>query len=422
MIDGRRVILTTFAGRRDRMNLFLIYARAAIAAGIVDELHVWDFTRKPEDKLWLETEFPNVRRLPDKLSYRKVDQFVVDADGNGAIEIGFRNPQDFHLRVTPTTPAAFGYEIVLGGWTNTKSVIRQLSLQTGADPLSTEIAAARTLGLASDQVFKTVKLDIFNRVLSVSVDDRQILQAPVELPAGQIDLLACSGYGAGVDIKLSGKSNDPESLFIAKNQDTPPFSEFYNYYASRFHEHKDDVFLKSDDDIIYCDLTRLADFIKFRVKQSNYFIVSANVVNNGVCAYFQQQSGLIPQSLMQLELPPGGFCGMLWQSAELASSLHDFFLQHPGRFTSHYQTDSWVEWDQRLSINFIAWLGRDLAELACYHADDEQAVSCDIPARLGRTNAIYSPLIVSHLSFYPQDQGINVPALMARYAGLCPAG
>jgi hypothetical protein len=50
-----------------------------------------------------------------------------------------------------------------------------------------------------------------------------------------------------------------------------------------------------DDDIVYADLEQLPAFLAFRIAHPEYFLVSANVVNNGVCGYFQQQHGAVPR-------------------------------------------------------------------------------------------------------------------------------
>ena len=49
-----RVILTTFAGRRDRIVLLFSYALHALKRGDVDQFHVWDFCRDPADRAWIQ--------------------------------------------------------------------------------------------------------------------------------------------------------------------------------------------------------------------------------------------------------------------------------------------------------------------------------------------------------------------------------
>jgi len=195
---------------------------------------------------------------------------------------------------------------------------------------------------------------------------------------------------------------------------TPPrhvshYGEHYRHY--RRDEHRDTVFLKLDDDIVYLDLDRLADFVAFRAAHPEYFLVSANVVNNGVCAYFQQQQGVIPAALMELPYPERGFCGRLWERADLAERLHDFFLDDPDRF----RTEGTDVAPDRLSINCVSYLGADLDEMSAIGDDDEEELSVTIPRRLGRQNVIYRPMAASHLSFFSQEKAMGVARLLERY-------
>lgn len=192
-----------------------------------------------------------------------------------------------------------------------------------------------------------------------------------------------------------------------------PYHSYYNYYD--LDEYRDAVFIKSDDDIVYVDLDRLPDFIDYRLSHPEIFLLSANVVNNGVCAFFQQEAGVIPSELMELPYPKSGFCGLLWERADLAESLHRFFLQNMGRF----QYDGTVVARDRLSINFVSYLGRDLEYLRGEWEDDEQTLSVDIPARLGRRNLIFNSLCTSHLSFFSQEEGMDTDKLLISYREVC---
>jgi hypothetical protein len=410
MIDGRRVIMTTFAGRRDRMALLLRGVRAAMAAGVIDEWHVWDFARTREDRAWLTLEFPSLAHLPDKLAYRPVGMFDADAAGARRFEMGVRAGSDLHIRLA--CGQSMDYEIVLGGWGNARSALRVFDAGEAA---GREVLNIATPGLLARRVTKTLVLTHEDGALLVTLNGRAVFRHAVALGEGPVAVHACTGFGSDGELFLPGRGDRREFLFAAKHEGAHPFGEFYQYYADRIDDYQDAVFLKADDDILFIDQARLSDFIRYRIAEQKYFLLSANVINNGVCAYYQQQEGLIPRALMDLELPPGGFCGRLWSNSAWAAALHDFFLADPARFTAHQFASPVIEWDQRLSINFVAWLGRDFAEMGCRHEDDERALSVEIPARLGRVNAIYAPFFVSHLSFYAQDAGMDAAGIVAKY-------
>lgn len=58
MIDDRRVIVTCFAGRRENLEILLPLLDRLRQAGHVDEVHLWDFTRRAEDARWLRARYP----------------------------------------------------------------------------------------------------------------------------------------------------------------------------------------------------------------------------------------------------------------------------------------------------------------------------------------------------------------------------
>lgn len=65
----------TFAGRQDRMSLLVDRMRAALDRGIIDEWHVWNYARTPEDHAWVDTlEAHNifVKHPAEKSTYRHV--------------------------------------------------------------------------------------------------------------------------------------------------------------------------------------------------------------------------------------------------------------------------------------------------------------------------------------------------------------
>ncbi len=224
--------------------------------------------------------------------------------------------------------------------------------------------------------------------------------------------------GWGADLELCDV-NARVQRYVGDPNENLPYWQAYDYYSRRFQEFSSTIFLKCDDDIVYLDLEALNGFIEFRRANPNYFVVSANVVNNGVCAYWQQAAGSLPDDLGHFERPPGGFGGSLWQSAERATQLHEFFLKKDDK---HLPLPSAVvDWNERQSINFISWLGKDLIHMALPKGDDEYALTVGLPTFLDRPTAIYADFTVSHLSFGPQEQGLDLDRLIDGYDALMRA-
>lgn len=407
------VILVTFAGRQKRMEILNRYIRKAIADGIIDEWHVWDFTRNAEDHAWVTREFGPVRFMGAEVPYQACGSFSQRA----AFRIDVDIPRDLHLAILPDAePDAF-YEVVVGGWGNTMSVVRKYpreALQTFDRKNEDARWLRQTPGVLSPGRVNEVTLSVDDAgITTLSANGVPVGRWPDMNTAGGATVMIRGGWGASLE--LPG-TNAPIRRYIGDPGTTVPYWQAFDYYAKRLKTFEDSLFLKCDDDIVYMELEKLSAFIEFRRAQRNYFIVSANVVNNGVCAYLQQSAGSLPEELGVFEYPPGGFGGTLWQSPDRARELHEFFLRNEARPLPF--AGPVVEWGERQSINFIAWLGRDIAHMSMPRGDDELALSVSIPTYLNRPNAIYSGFTVSHLSFGPQERGLDVQPLIDAYEAL----
>lgn len=407
------VILITFAGRQKRMEILTQYVHAAMDAGIIDEWHVWDFTRSHEDHEWVNRTFGAVRYMGANAGY----QANGSVSPKQPLRMSASITNDLHVAIVPNDDSENFYELVIGGWGNTHSAMRKLPRaglanfdRNNAAPMWHKPTPAILSPGTANQVVVSIDSD---GVPTLHVNNVLLGRFPeLNLTAGAQTMVR-GGWGG--NLELEGVRSRVQR-FIGNPGEQIPYWQAYDYYARRLKTFQDSIFLKCDDDIVYLDVDKLGDFVEFRRNNPNYVVVSANVVNNGVCAFFQQQAGSIPASVGDFERPPGGFGGSLWLSAEKATLLHDHFLStRDQRLPLPAKV---VDWTERQSINFIAWLGRDLVHMALPKGDDEKALTVDLPELLGRPTAIYSDFMVSHLSFGPQEQGLDVERLIAAYDAL----
>jgi hypothetical protein len=404
------VILVTFAGRQKRMEILTRYIHSAMDAGIIDEWHVWDFTRSQEDHEWVTREFGPVRYMGSAAPY----QSAGSAAPNQPFRLNATITNDLHIGIVPNDGSDDCFELVVGGWSNSHSVLRKLprSQLKGFDRNDVPALWSRpTPAILSPGTPNQIVLNIdtagapWLHVNNVAIGR----WAELNLSAGA-SIMVRGGWGADLEL---GNVRARVQRFVGNPNEQMPYWQAYDYYARRLKVFADSIFLKCDDDIVYVDLEKLGDFIEFRRTNPKYIVVSANVVNNGVCAHWQQVAGSIPERVGHFERPPGGFGGSLWLSAERANELHDYFLQTNNK---HLPLPAKViEWTERQSINFIAWLGRDLVHMALPKGDDERALTVDLPMLLDRPTAIYSDFTVSHLSFGPQEQGLALDRLIDAY-------
>lgn len=392
------------------MEILNKYVRRAMADGLIDEWHIWDFTRSAADHAWVTREFGPLRHMGDAVAY----QACGHASLRAPLRLEAKITNDLHIAVLPKDNAETVYEIVVGGWNNQQSVVRKMKREQLTEPDRSQVQAtwARlTPGVLSPGRANEIILSIdASGTPELMVNGVTLGRWPdIALPSGA-EVMVRGGWGG--DLELC-HVNAPIRRYVGNPGDQMPYFQAYQYYAKRLPDFSDALFLKCDDDIVYMDLDGLAGFIDHRRKNPHYFVTSANVVNNGVCAYFQQVSGALPTSLGHFERPPGGFGGTLWTDPDKANKLHDFFLAAPKKELP--LPSKVVDWQERQSINFIAWLGRDLLHMGLARGDDEKMLTVDLPAFLERPTAIYSDFTVSHLSFGPQEKGVDVNRLIAAY-------
>jgi len=189
------------------------------------------------------------------------------------------------------------------------------------------------------------------------------------------------------------------------------------------------VIVKLDDDIVYIDTDQFSGFADFVRGHSEMFLVHANIVNNGVAAFYQAQSnqqlrarlpGLVAYRYDKDERVSRGKGGPLYGNGSMALELHKLFLQKPelfstrgplgeacivygpaaargvgrgqGRFSVNFFGARWAAWR---GIAHASWMMRLLGS-------DERFLTEVATMNFAATECIYAPFHVAHLSFSEQ--------------------
>jgi len=416
-----KTVLLTFGGRRDRMALLQRYAEAAMRRGMIDEWHVWNFARTREDDAWLRSSFPTIRRTADDKLYRHVPAARIEAAERHVLRFQVRAGHDAHIALIAEGFAP-SYELVLGGWGNSAVALRIWPAGMVPDhsqPSPPPGLILPTPALLSRRAWRAVEMEITRERaqlgIALRVEGREVLRTELDSPyATAFEVAVMSGFGTAAEWRFNHPSEPLETgLFYARRQPQGhQWNPIYAHYVEQADDYTDTVFLKCDDDIVYFDLERLPEFIRFRTDHPEYLLTSANVINNGLCAQLQQNEGLLPSSL-DLQIPPGGFGGSLWESGATAEAVHRHFLARPASF-KRSAPEIFIP-QERFSINFVSWLGADLPCFDTRFGDDEQDLTVTLPRYHGREGAVYLPFVAAHLSFRPQDGGMDLPGLLRDY-------
>lgn len=180
------------------------------------------------------------------------------------------------------------------------------------------------------------------------------------------------------------------------------------------------VYVRLDDDVVWLESGFFDKLVEHRLRNVGPFLVYANIVNNAVISHIHQRNGLIEHPTIC------DYCctdRVGWKCPLFAEKVHRHFIADlsRGRFEDwHGSFKRWVLWGyERVSINAVSWLGRDMATIGgLVDRDEEEFLSVTLPRRLGRPNEIFGGAVASHFAFYTQRSHMDSTDLLFLYSCL----
>lgn len=193
--------------------------------------------------------------------------------------------------------------------------------------------------------------------------------------------------------------DDPEKIAATVGQ----WDTFYKF-LKRFKD--TDIIAKCDDDTYYIDITTLKAAFEYRWNNKKPYLMHANAINNGVCAYHQKKSGVWKHK-DAATYPPKGLSGPVFSNAEMACDMHKQFatdLTKNSNNIKKYKLGKNIPFANRVSINFIFMLGQDRHELSKITSQDEYDTSCKYPQRENRPNVLIGDFTMAHHTYGSQEE------------------
>lgn len=168
------------------------------------------------------------------------------------------------------------------------------------------------------------------------------------------------------------------------------------------------IYIRLDDDIVFLKEDAIENLVKFRLENPQYFLVSANVINNGITSHIYNRNDLIGES---------GFYGydcidrLGWDSLNGWKEIHEKFFEKykENKIKDFNCFERWsFHKHERFSINLICYFGKDMASInGKIDADEEQHLTMRLPKQLKKINTICGNSIAVHFAFGPQRKKIE---------------
>jgi hypothetical protein len=181
--------------------------------------------------------------------------------------------------------------------------------------------------------------------------------------------------------------------------------------------------MKVDDDVVFIDVSHFSTFIRNRIAHPDHILAFPSIVNNGMCAFHQQQRGLLPVDALT-DFPYDTLCGKLWGDGHLAQRVHEYFCDTAAsRYLpmSRSMENEFCEIPigNRISINCFAILSEHLWAFQWIDAEDERELTVRLTEELKVQHYIDMSMVVCHLAFYQQRlTGLDEVSVIDRYTKL----
>lgn len=198
--------------------------------------------------------------------------------------------------------------------------------------------------------------------------------------------------------------------------------------TGKFYAHTvehDTIYVRFDDDIIYFEEDALKNLLEFRRKNPQYFVIFAQIWNNAIISYLQQQAGHIDESA-GVVLEPYCMDPVGWDSPAFGVHVHEVLLGHIENgtvrdlFVEPYPLDN----AHRFSVSCFAFYGKHMDRLinprhnpvpGMPQGDEEVWLTEIIPRHFGWRNVIAGNAVVSHFTFFTQREAILKTDILERY-------
>ena len=194
------------------------------------------------------------------------------------------------------------------------------------------------------------------------------------------------------------------------------WSEPYKFYSSD--EYIDCLFLKLDDDIVYIDLDGFNPYLK-TINNNPECVISANVINNGVCAHFDpiiKEKVILNKLILKENNLNKWFT--LCDNYDFLNISHDMFLSKECT-----KADNVIVFtNSKISINTIGFKHNTMCEVGRTLSKLGDMVSDEMVFGRHTTILIYQNFITSHLHFSDQNAKMSEDVkktYIQKYKELC---
>ena len=220
---------------------------------------------------------------------------------------------------------------------------------------------------------------------------------------------------------LKSLQESHQKIKIIQISDTDGTNKSINRFW-KFAKDLNTFYIRIDDDVVWLPHNFGQSLYNAALAEKNDFLYwSPLVVNNSICTYILKHSGKINTNA---EITAQALCPVAWKSPVFSEKLHlEFINSLRAGCDNDWKTNTNHTISlSRFSINCLGFFGdmnNKLGDIFCPQGvDEEEYVSATLPLITNKPGRIIGSIVVSHFSFYPQEDHLLSTKVLNGYADI----
>lgn len=206
------------------------------------------------------------------------------------------------------------------------------------------------------------------------------------------------------------KENSKVKRYFIDEKITPSWDTYnalQTYKFFKYAQDDDTIYIRFDDDIVWCDEDAIENMCKARIDNPDAYIIYPNIVNSSTCTSWHQKSGVLSKEFGEvhqekLDDPNYAYLDVFcYSDSNLIDHIHNTFKRNYERGTLyhyHLPSRSLIDYN-RFSICSIAWWGKDKIEIGTL---EEPQLSWEKPQEFKRPVYFCGNALMVHYSYHTQ--------------------
>lgn len=179
----------------------------------------------------------------------------------------------------------------------------------------------------------------------------------------------------------------------------------YMFFANT---HEDDtIYIRFDDDIIWCADDAIEKMVKARIDNPNALFITPNIVNSTICNSYHQEIGALSEEAGRVKRyiksdPDWAYLDEFnYSDSKFADHIHNTFKQHyeNGTLDKYNLPSRSYDEFERFSICSVCWFGKDKIKIGYI---EEPQINNELPRELNRPNYFVGDALMVHYNYHTQ--------------------